>query len=184
MTRPSWCSGRAHQQVAHRRCAHEQVLHPRHRRLKHGCLTPVARRAHHHRHPPTAHRGHKKQALWKQRSACVATSSPNHVGPLIPSRLARTRRPPCARVGLWLCGRLDVRVAQDVSRASRSRSRSFAIPARRTTSGHESKPEVCEGRGPGARKPEVCEGRGPGARNRSRPDLGPMRDQGGGLKLT
>ena len=27
VTRPAWCSGRAHHEVAHRRCAHEQVGH-------------------------------------------------------------------------------------------------------------------------------------------------------------
>ena len=60
MTRPACCSGRAHQQVAHRRCAHEQVGH---RRQQHG----IARRT------TTACSivKHKKQALrrfqWQPR---------------------------------------------------------------------------------------------------------------------
>ena len=74
-----------------------------------------------------------------QRSACVATLLCGY------TRFTHVSLglgdPPCARVGLWLCGRLDVRVAQDVSRAS-----------------------------------PRCED------NRSRPDLGLMRDQGGRIE--
>ena len=143
MTQAACCSGRAHQQVAHRRCAHEQVIHPRHRRLKHGCLTPVARRAHHRRHPPTVRRRHKKQALWTQRSACVATLCRDFVMWVhsIHSRLARARRPPvcaCGAVVVWATGR--------------------------------------------ARGSRRLESKARGARNRSRPDLGPMRDQGGRIE--
>ena len=54
-------------------------------------------------------------AARAQRSACVATLSRGY------TRFTHVSLglgdPPCARVGLWLCGRLDVRVAQDVSRA-------------------------------------------------------------------
>ena len=57
MTRPACCSGRAHQQVAHRRCAHEQVD----RRLQQGDLTPAARHAHHRLAQPACSQGSKSK---------------------------------------------------------------------------------------------------------------------------
>jgi len=69
VTRPAWCSGRAHQQVAHRRCAHEQVGH---RRLQHGCLQGMPTYA----LPSTP--VHKKQArvVMSRDCACVALRGP------------------------------------------------------------------------------------------------------------